>query len=476
MASQLVACALGAAAAGLLTGCSSPFDDRPGSTIPLTAFSRPDSPSVPLSRYRDKEPGESFKEPSLDAASSLDEYIRYALYHSAAVEAMYQRWLAATERVPQVGALPDPRLGFGFFLDEVETRTGAQHARVSLSQSFPWIGTLSAREDAASKAAMAEWQLFQASRLLVKERVAVSLYELAYLDSAIRITQENLSLLQSFEEVVRARYRVGTGSHPELIRVQVELGLLEDRAVQLNSMRPAGVAKLNASLNRPVSQTIPEITDLPGLVADTESDKLIEQAHQSSPVLHALQQRAEEQHYLAKVAQKNGLPDLTVGLDYIFTGEASDSSTPESGDDPILLSFGITLPVWRDKYDAGVRESIARRLSIAHSRQDMSNQIAAEISRAWFDHTDADRRVRLYEQTLIPKAKESLRSSLAGFRTGDSAFLDLLDTERTLLEFALVTERARADRGIALAKLNRLVGEPIPTRAASDTEQTETQR
>ena len=132
--------------------------------------------------------------------------------------------------------------------------------------------------------------------------------------------------------------------------------------------------------------------------------------------------------------------------------------------------------MWRDKYDAGVRESIARRLSIAHSRQDMFNQIAAEISRAWFDHTDADRRVRLYEQTLIPKAKESLRSSLAGFRTGDSAFLDLLDTERTLLEFALVTERARADRGIALAKLNRLVGEPIPTRAASDTEQTETQR
>ena len=45
----------------------------------------------------------------------------------------------------------------------------------------------------------------------------------------------------------------------------------------------------------------------------------------------------------------------------------------------------------------------------------------------------------------------------------NASFLDLLDTERTLLEFAVSAERARADRGQALARLNTLVGEAVPT-------------
>ena len=162
-------------------------------------------------------------------------------------------------------------------------------------------------------------------------------------------------------------------------------------------------------------------------------------------------------------------------LDWLneVTDEAINSSIAESGDDPILLSFGITVPLWRDKYDAGVREAIARRLAVSHERADQVNRITASIQRAWFEHTDADRRVRLFEMTLIPKAEESLRASLTGFRAGETSFLDLLDTERTLLEFAVSAERARADRGQALARLHRLVGEAVPTRTADDAEATQ---
>jgi outer membrane protein TolC len=128
-----------------------------------------------------------------------------------------------------------------------------------------------------------------------------------------------------------------------------------------------------------------------------------------------------------------------------------------------MLTFGINLPIWREKYDAGVRESIAKRLSMSRELDSSTNQLTATVYKAWFEHTDADRRVRLYEDSLIPKAQESLSASLGGFRTGDSEFLDLLDTQRTLLEFSISAERARADRGKALATLNRLVGRPVAT-------------
>jgi len=475
MASRLVARAISAAALALATGCSSPFDKPHKAARPRSGPLPSVGDSIPPSRFREGQDAHGSVAPKLSPQAGPDEYIRYALYNSPQVEAAYQRWRAAVERAPQVGALPDPRLKFGFFLNEVETRVGPQQAAVGVQQTFPWMGLLRDREDAASRAAMAAWQRFEAARLAVTERVVAALHDIAYLDAAIRITEENLELLQSFEEVVRARYRVGAGSHPELIRVQVELGQLEDRLTQLRAMRPSFIAELNAVLDRQAWADVPPLGTLPGRVASVDADELADIARRSNPTLLALDEEVEQQRILAEAARKEGLPDLTVGLDYIFTDEALNSSIPESGDDPILLSFGINLPIWREKYDAGVREALARRLAVSHKRADEANRIAAGIHRAWFEHTDADRRVRLYERTLIPKAEESLRASLAGFRAGDTSFLDLLDTERTLLEFAVAAERARADRGKALTRLNALVGESVPTRDSDDTNDTEVQ-
>lgn len=467
MAIRFLACAQGAALIGVLTGCaSSPLDNEAEHPLDVLRPGWSEADVPPLSAYRAENDDDA---PTLEDGSSPDDYIRYALYHSPRVEAAYQRWLAATEELPQVSALPDPRLSFGFFVEEVETRTGPQQARINVSQSFPWPGILDDREDAAARAARAAWRRFESARLAVAEQVVETLHELAYLDAAIRITRENLDLLGSFEEIVRAQYRVGAGSHPELVRVQVELGQLEDRLAQLRAMRPAYAAELNAALDRPADHDVPSISSLPGRVAAIDGPALAEIASSANPALLALDEQMEQQRALAEAARKEGLPDFTVGLDYIITADAQDPSIPESGDDPIMISLGVTLPIWRDAYDAGVREALARRLAFSHDRTNEANDIAASIQRAWFDHTDANRRVRLYNDTLIPKAEESLRASLAAFRAGEANFLDVLDTERTLLEFAISAERARADRGQALARLNALVGAPVPTKAAETT-------
>lgn len=466
MAIRVIAYTMGTAVVGFVGGCMSSYDSA-RVLPPSYARSIPaDTDSPPRSIYRiESEPDAAAPAPL--TGESADDFVRYAIYHNPKVEAAYQRWVAAAERLPQVRSLPDPRVNFGYFLEEVETRTGPQQARIGVSQSFPWPGLLKNREDAAAMAARAEWRQFEAATLEVTERVVETLHEVAYLDAAIRITGENLELLSSFEEVVRAQYRVGTGSHPELVRVQVELGQLEDRLAQLRAMRPTYVADLNAVLNREADASVAEVTDLPGRVASIDGPALAEIARHSNPILLALEERVEEQRIRGELARKEGLPDFTVGLDYIVTDDAIDSSIAGSGDDPILLSFGITVPLWRDKYDAGVREALARQFTVSSERADEVNRITASILRAWFEHTDADRRVQLFETTLIPKAEESLRASLAGFRAGGTSFLDLLDTERTLLEFAISAERARADRGQALARLNTLVGETVPTEPAT---------
>ncbi len=475
MASHAVACAFGAAILISSAGCSTPFD------LPDDIHRSMDQPMpvgidrVPPSRYRDDAGGDDSSAPRLSADSRPDDFVRYGLYNSPHVEAAYQRWRAVAERLPQVSALPDPRVTAGFFVNEVETRVGPQQARFGVQQTFPWAGKLQDRQEAAGRAAMAAWWRFEAARLSVTERIVTTMYELAYLDAAIAISEENLELLESFEQVVRARYRVGAGSHPELIRVQVELGQVEDRVAQLYSMRPSYVSQLNAVLNRDSATEIASFGRLPAQVVDADTEELALIARRTNPELLALDEQVEQQRVLAEVARKDGLPDVTLGLDYIVTDEAANSAVSESGDDPVMLSLGVTIPIWREKYDAGVREAIARRLVAANDRADQANQLVAGVERTWFEHTDADRRVRLFERTLIPKAEESLRASLAGFRAGGTNFLDLLDAERTLLEFAVAAERARADRGKSLAQLNTLVGAQVPTQIADDGRESEKQ-
>lgn len=460
----------------VLAGCStSPFDTPPSETqSALRRLSMPSDSAELGSTYRTENLGTQRSEMIID--SSPESYVRYALFHSPTVERSYQQWRAASERLPQVRALPDPRLNIGFFLDEVETRVGPQQAKVGIQQTFPWIGKLQDREDAAAKGALAAWYQYQEAQLRVVEQVLISLQDIAYLDKAIGITKENYALLRSFEEVVRARYRVGAGSHPELIRVQVELGQLEDRVIGLGALRPSYVAALNAMLNRESESEVSVDIDLPNSVTTENAEQVALMARQWSPVLQSITQRVEQERINTEIARKDGYPDLTVGLEYIVTDEAADPSIAESGDDPIMLTFGINLPIWREKYNAGVRESIARRLLISRDFDAQSNVLSAQIYRAWFEHTDADRRVRLYEDSLIPKAQESLSASLGGFRAGDSEFLDLLDTQRTLLEFSIAAERARADRGKALVTLNRLVGRAIPIQDSDSFQSTTPQR
>jgi outer membrane protein, heavy metal efflux system len=75
-----------------------------------------------------------------------------------------------------------------------------------------------------------------------------------------------------------------------------------------------------------------------------------------------------------------------------------------------------------------------------------------------FKYQDAERKVALYRDTLIPKADENVKVIQRSFETGKSDFLSLIDAERVLLEFQLTYERAVANREQGLSTVEKLVG------------------
>ncbi len=402
--------------------------------------------------------------PTLSESSTLHDYHQFAMAHHPGLEAAYQSFRAAAERAEEAGGLPDPRLSFGLFLEEVETAAGSQKGRVGVSQTFPWFGKRGGEADAAQREANAAWHRYEARKFTVFEDVTRALYELHYLRRAIDITGENLELLKQFEQVARARFRVATADHPDVIRIQVELGSLEDRWIQLRQLRGPTVERLNAALSRPTHGDLPWPASLPQRRFEGTYEESWSLAQVHNPELLARQEEVERERELTTVAEKRRMPDFTLGLDYLFVeNNPPNRSFSDRGDDPILLNLSFNLPIFRQRNSARERQAEARQFAAANARVQEGQHLAAELRQVHFEHRDAERRVVLYRDTLIPKATESMGASLAGFRAGDSDFLDLLDTERTLLEFQLALERALADRAISLARLERLVGIPLET-------------
>ena len=78
-----------------------------------------------------------------------------------------------------------------------------------------------------------------------------------------------------------------------------------------------------------------------------------------------------------------------------------------------------------------------------------------------FQLQDADRKIALYRDALVPEAKQALDVSLQACRSGKATCACVVDAIGNLLEFELFYERALTDPEQSLARLEMLVGRKI---------------
>ncbi|MBA5865001.1 MAG: TolC family protein, partial [Nitrospira sp. CR1.1] len=64
----------------------------------------------------------------------------------------------------------------------------------------------------------------------------------------------------------------------------------------------------------------------------------------------------------------------------------------------------------------------------------------------------------LYRTTVLPQAEQGVEAARAGYRTGRTSFLDLIDADRALREFQLAYWRVLVDRESRIAELEQVVG------------------
>ena len=395
--------------------------------------------------------------PNLGVESTLSDFLLYAALSNAELEAAFNRWRAALERIPQAEALPDPRLSYRYFVREVETRVGPQRQAFELSQQFPWFGKLELAGDAAGQVAMAERQRYEATKLRVFYAVKSAWYEYYYLTRSVAVTEENAELLRNVEAVARQQYAAGRTTRRDVIRLQVELGSLDDRAEALRDLKGPMAAELNAALNRPLDAAVPAIEDIEPEFITIDENAAADALNRLNPTLQAIAYEAASAHREMELARKKYAPDITLGLNYTDVGSSDRAARfGDNGKDAVAAMISISIPIWHGSYSAAVSEARLQRLSKLQQRRDTANKLKAELQMSLYRLRDGRRKIDLYDNALLPKARESLKVTEQAFRAGDASFVDLIDAQRTYLDFELSNERALADHQKALAKIEML--------------------
>lgn len=387
---------------------------------------------------------------------TLGEYLRYAALQNAGLKAAFEDWRAALEQIPQAKALPDPKFTYDYFVQQIMTRQQA-----GIMQTFPWFGKIAARTDAAAAAANAAQRRYEAKRLQLFSEVKQAFYEYTYLAHASRITQENLELMRHIEEVARAKHLTATASHPDIVRAQIEVVKMQNDLITLDRSRSPIVAKLNAALNRSPDAPLPWPREEPSSSVRVDRPALMTTIKDRNPELQAMDFDIERLDKEVAVAKRDFYPEVGVGAEWMQMPMSGGGS-----DNDVRLGVELNLPIWRGSYRAGELQARAMARRARHERKDLENNLIARMERALYEFENSGRQVSLYDDALMPRARELIGVSEAAYLAGTVDFLNLVSAQQTLLQFRLARERSWADQQQRLAELEMLVGADLSGRGA----------
>lgn len=395
---------------------------------------------------------------------------------------------AAEARVPQAGALPDPMLGVGVMnlpvADPSLGRDMMTMTTVEIGERFPWPGKLGMREEVARLTAEAARFEVERTRQDVLAQVKATYYRIYLLDRALDVTGRNETLVGDLAQLTSARYAVGTGAQPDVLKAQVERTRLSDRAIQLAEQRTGAVARLNALLGRPTDTPVPdtelpealttaalgddkaalsfataaldgigaagEQRTLPGIptVAELQSMAL---AH--NPMIQAHVRRVAAQDRAVALAGKARLPDVNVSVGY--------GRRPDFGDFANLM-VSVPLPVFAGrKQDQAVIEEAAVLEEHRARHHAMVDELNAEIASLAASLRRARDQLVLLNDGILPQAQTALSSATASYQVGRVDFLTLLDAQVTLYQLELDYHQLLSDFAADMAALERAVGTEV---------------
>lgn len=386
----------------------------------------------------------------------LDDYLQMAAVNNPGVQAKYKHFEMTIEKIAQSNGLPDPTLSFGYFVQPIETRVGPQQAKLSLTQMFPWFGSLKANTERDSLRAQVSYQEFLEAKYQLYYEVKSAYYPIYELHQTMLLSQKNIEILENLKQVSTAKYKNGIGSMVDVIRVDILLENAQTEIQVLKAKKYPLQVRFNRLLNRGDSVEVHIPWDLKiteGIAV--QASEFIEK----NPILQAYELQMKSAKAQETVARKQGNPMIGVGLDYVFVG--NPTGMDNSGKDAFMPMVSMTLPIYRKKYKSAVREAQLNQAALALEYQSYKNSLRSEYEMAKYNLETAVQNLSLYNRQ-IKNTEMAIKILMVSYSNSGEDFEEVLRMQQELLEYQKAHVIALKDYHIALARIKYVLGNPFP--------------
>ena len=403
-----------------------------------------------LPTVRAQEPAEGF---------TLQQLVDKAMAANPQLSVGRGKWEAARERPAQMGALANPTFTYkGMDGTSIGNFPNTEEKRFEVEQAFPWFGKRTLRKHVAAQDARVMEQDYGALVRETVREVKETYYELRAVRQVMTITRKEAAVLQQLESVVRTVYASGKAPQVDVLKAQAEQTMLSQRLLELEPRDNSLQSKLNVLMDRdPGAPLILAETSSPFTIGpESTLDQLLSLAARQRAEIGRAQAELERAQAARQLMAREYFPDYSLGLEYRSYRDSPDMA---------MFTVGVELPVWQGKYRAGVREAEKMMAANEAALAAVHNQVRQEVQQAQVNLAKARQALQLYQQALIPQAIARFSASEAGYRTGQVGFLDLLESERFLLNARSMAAMAEGNVGVQLARMEQAVGGSMQSNA-----------
>ena len=392
--------------------------------------------------------------------TSLEELELLAQASNPTLRQLQQEYQAARAKVRHVDELPDPTIGTNVFVHPIETAAGSQRANVTVSQMLPWLARLDAQEQQACFEAMALSQVAAAERLRIMGDLRVLWYQLFVIEKQIQVNSGSQELLQSLIEVANARVATGNASQGDVLKGTLEYSKLEETLIALRQRRDSTAAEINRLVSRDLSTPIASPVEIIAELPDWDHAVLRSLALENHPEIESARIRAQATRWGVEVARLKRRPDVSVSASWFAMDDNRPPSTVvDVGRDAWSLGAMMSIPVWREKYNAIDQEA---RWKHAASHASVE-QVTQRYDKLLFDllaqARAADDTCRLYRDTILPEARRTLNADQESYSTnGDVEFDRVVLDFRDLLTLELGYYRTLGQLATSVARIEQTIG------------------
>lgn len=384
---------------------------------------------------------------SLPDPLPLHYVVQRASERRAEVAASRARAQAAAQRPAIVSALEDPMISPS--IDHLPFMLDGVNASLAIEQRFPLSRVLTHRGDSARAEAARLAADSKRVELNVEYDAAAAFFMLQERRGMAAVLVEQRRLADQMVRSATARYASGTGAQADVLRAEMELARLEAFARAATADVKGAEAMLNAALARPATATVPPLVADPLTAAPAEVAEAIRTAIDSRPELRAGRAEIDRAEAETRAMRSMYLPMATVRTGPAYT------MTEKFG---WMLMIGVSIPLWRGRLNAGVSEAESMTTMAREDVSAMQRMIEGEAAKSREDVVSAQERYLAFRDKVVPKAKQTVDATLAGYVSGQLPLVSVVEAAQALWMAQGDQIMSEAELGLAWARLGRALG------------------